>query len=50
VKEKVTLKGKKKLRIQTNGKFNDISRADENNKKITIEPLFKNCTKKTPLP
>jgi hypothetical protein len=31
VKQKVTLKGqKKKLRTQTNGKFNDITSADEN--------------------
>jgi hypothetical protein len=32
---------RKNLRTQINGKFNDISSADEN-KKITVEPLFKN--------
>jgi hypothetical protein len=30
VKQKVALKGKKKLRTQINGIFNDISSADEN--------------------
>jgi hypothetical protein len=32
----------KKLRTQTNGKFNDINSADENKTNITIQPLFKN--------
>jgi hypothetical protein len=43
VKQEVALKEKKKIRTQTNGKFNDISSAIENKQKnITVEPLFKN--------
>jgi hypothetical protein len=40
VKQKVALKDKKKKKLitQINGKFNDISSADE--KIITVEPLF----------
>jgi hypothetical protein len=38
----------KKLGTQINGKFNDVSSSDEN-KKITIEPLFKNYKKATHL-
>jgi hypothetical protein len=30
VKRKIALKGKRKLRKQINGKFNDINSADEN--------------------
>jgi hypothetical protein len=30
VKEKVALKDKKKIRTQENGKFNDVSSANEN--------------------
>jgi hypothetical protein len=45
VKQKVALKEKKKPRTQINGKFNDISSADENKKKMTVGPLFKNCNK-----
>jgi hypothetical protein len=30
MKQKVALKGKRKTRTQINGKFNDISSADEN--------------------
>jgi pterin-4a-carbinolamine dehydratase len=37
---------RKKLRTQINGKFNDISSADENKQQnITAEPLFKNYKK-----
>jgi hypothetical protein len=38
---------KEKLRTQSNGKFNDVSIADENKEQnITVEPLFKNYKKK----
>jgi hypothetical protein len=36
----------KELGTQINDKFTDISSADENKyKSISVEPLFKNCTK-----
>jgi hypothetical protein len=35
------VKQDKKLKLQINGKFNDISSADEN-KNVTVEPLFEN--------
>jgi hypothetical protein len=45
VKLKVALKDNKNLE-QIDGKFNDISSADENKyKNITVEPLFKNYKK-----
>jgi hypothetical protein len=47
VKQKVDLNDKK-LRTQINGKYNDISSADENNnnkKNITVEHLLKKYKK-----
>jgi hypothetical protein len=41
VKQKVGIKDKK-TRTQINGRFTDISSADENIKNIIVEPLFKN--------
>jgi hypothetical protein len=46
VKQKVALKHKKRLRTQINGKFNEISSADENKQQNRIvEPLFKTYKK-----
>jgi hypothetical protein len=43
VKQKIALKDKE-TDTQINGEFNDVGSADEN-KKITVEPLFKNYQK-----
>jgi hypothetical protein len=34
-------------RTQINGKFNDVSIADEVHKNVTVQPLFKNYKKNT---
>jgi hypothetical protein len=45
VKQQLVVKDKK-LRSQINGKFNDMSSADESiYQNITVEPLFKNYEK-----
>jgi hypothetical protein len=46
VKQEVARKNEKKLRKEINGKFNDISIAEEIHKNITVEPLFKIYKKK----
>jgi hypothetical protein len=37
VKQKLALKDKKKKEQKTNGKFNDISSADENNNNLSLQ-------------